>query len=64
MSNLMIYLKEHHLELYTEAKSLQKSSRDGIIGTKKKVKAKPAKASGIPKQPTIIDIPYGGKLWW
>ena len=25
MSNLMTYLKEHHLELYTEAMSLQKS---------------------------------------
>ena len=55
-SNLMTYLKEHHSELYTEAMSSQKSSRDGIIGTKKKVKAKPAKASGTPKQPTIIDI--------
>ena len=56
MSNLMTYLKEHHLELYTEAMSLQKSSRDGIVGTKKKVTAKPAEASGTPKQPTIIDI--------
>ena len=45
-SNLMAYLKEHHPELYTEAMSSQKSSRDGMIGTKKKVKAKPAEASG------------------
>ena len=55
-SNLMAHLKEHHPELYTEAMSSQWSSRDGIIGTKKNVKVKSAKASSTPKQPTIIDI--------
>ena len=55
-SNLMAHLKEHHPELYTEAMSSQKSSRDGIIGTKKNAKAKPAEASGTLKQPTIIDV--------
>ena len=54
MSNLMAHLKEHHPELYTQAMSSQKFSRDGIIGMKKNVKAKPAEASGMPKQPTII----------
>ena len=42
-SNLMAHLKEHHPELYTEAMLSQKSSRDGIIGMKKNVKAKPTK---------------------
>ena len=55
-SNLMPHLKDHHPESYTEVISQQKSSRDGIIGTKKNVTAKSAEASGTPKQPTIIDI--------
>ena len=50
----MAHLKEHHTDLYTQALSSQKSSRDGIIGMKKNMKAKPAEASGTPKQPTII----------
>ena len=48
----MAHLKEHHPELYTEAISLQKPSKDG----KKKNMTKPAEAAGMPKQPTIIDI--------
>ena len=52
---LMTHLKEHLPELYTEAMSSQKFSRDGIIGTKN-VKAKSSEASGTPKQPIIIDI--------
>ena len=54
--NLMAHLKEHHPELYTEAMSSQSSSRDGMVDTKKNVKVKPAQASGMPKQPTTIDI--------
>ena len=54
-SNLMAHLKEHHPELYAEALSSQKSSKDGISGSKKNV-TKPAEAASTPKQPTIIDI--------
>ena len=54
-SNLMAHLKEHHPELYAEALLSQKSSKDGISGSKQNV-TKPAEAAGMPKQPTIIDL--------
>ena len=51
-SNLMAYLKEHHPELYIEAISSQKSSKDGM----KKIVTKPVEVAGTPKQPKIIDV--------
>lgn len=51
-SNLMAHLKEHHPELYSEALTSQKQSKEGSSNTKKS--SKPPE-TGM-KQPTIMDL--------